>query len=136
MRSPPVRILAPSCRPMSQIQHQPFRILEDSLFSGALNFAKMERRGVDTEVAYRKKFSWGTASLRGTWTHVIRNRDFLNPTDPNFANSYMRELADPQDEVNANLSLKGKGFVLDGSECAGLLGESCTCAASGTWECS
>jgi hypothetical protein len=29
-----------------------------------------------------------------------------------------------------------EGFVLDGSECPGLLGESCTCAPSGTWECS
>jgi outer membrane receptor protein involved in Fe transport len=91
---------------------EPFRILEDSLFSGALNFAKMQRRGVDTEVAYRKKFDWGTASFRGTWTHVIRNRDFLNPTDPTFANSYMRELADPQDEVNANLSLKAGKYTL------------------------
>jgi outer membrane receptor protein involved in Fe transport len=91
---------------------EPFRILEDSLFSGALNFAKMERRGVDTEVAYRKKFNWGTASLRGTWTHTIRNRDFLNPTDPTFANSYLRELADPQDEVNANLSLKAGKYTL------------------------
>ncbi|MGZ8332636.1 MAG: TonB-dependent receptor domain-containing protein [Allosphingosinicella sp.] len=91
---------------------EPFRILEDSLFSGALNFAKMERRGVDTEVAYRKKFNWGTASFRGTWTHTIRNRDFLNPTNPNFANSYMRELADPQDEVNANLSLKAGKYTL------------------------
>jgi outer membrane receptor protein involved in Fe transport len=91
---------------------EPFRILEDSLFSGALNFGGLERRGVDTEVAYRKKFSWGTASLRGTWTHVIRNRNFLNPTDPTFANSFMRELADPQDEVNANLSIKAGRYTL------------------------
>ncbi|HET9640399.1 MAG TPA: TonB-dependent receptor [Allosphingosinicella sp.] len=91
---------------------EPFRILEDSLFSGALNFASLERRGVDTEVAYRKKFSWGTASLRGTWTHVLRNRNFLNPTDPTFANSFMRELADPQDEVNANLSIKAGKYTL------------------------
>jgi outer membrane receptor protein involved in Fe transport len=91
---------------------EPFRIIEGSLFSGALNFAKMERRGVDTEVAYRKKFSWGTASLRGTWTHTIRNRDFLNPTDPTFANSYMRELADPQDEVNVNMNIKAGKYTL------------------------
>jgi outer membrane receptor protein involved in Fe transport len=91
---------------------EPFRILEDSLFSGALNFASLERRGVDTEVAYRKKFSWGTASLRGTWTHVLRNRNFLNPTNPNFANSFLRELADPQDEVNVNASLKAGRYTL------------------------
>lgn len=29
-----------------------------------------------------------------------------------------------------------KGFVLDGSVCAGVMGEPCTCAASGAWECS
>lgn len=29
-----------------------------------------------------------------------------------------------------------KGFVLDGSVCSGIMGESCTCAASGAWECS
>ncbi|MET1112762.1 MAG: TonB-dependent receptor, partial [Allosphingosinicella sp.] len=91
---------------------EPFRILEDSLFSGSLNFASLERRGVDTEVAYRKKFSWGTASVRGTWTHVLRNRNFLNPTDPTFANSFMRELADPQDEVNVNASIKAGKYSL------------------------
>ncbi|HYW17034.1 MAG TPA: TonB-dependent receptor [Allosphingosinicella sp.] len=91
---------------------EPFRILEGSLFSGALNFAKLERRGIDTEIAYRKKFGWGTASLRGTWTHVLRNRNFLNPTNPNFANSFMRELADPQDEVNVNASVKAGKYTL------------------------
>jgi outer membrane receptor protein involved in Fe transport len=91
---------------------EPFRILEDSLFSGALNFASLERRGIDTEVAYRKRFSWGTASLRGTWTHVFRNRNFLNPTNPAFANSLMRELADPQDEVNFNANIKAGKYTL------------------------
>lgn len=89
-----------------------FRILEGTLFSGALNFARLERSGVDTEVAYRKKFSWGTASLRGTWTHILTNRNFLNPTNPNFANSFMRELADPQDEVNVNASVKAGRYTL------------------------
>jgi hypothetical protein len=28
-----------------------------------------------------------------------------------------------------------RGFVLDGAVCTGVLGESCACAASGTWEC-
>lgn len=91
---------------------QQFRILEGSLFSGALNFASLKVRGVDTEVAYRKKFSWGTASLRGTWTHVLTNRSFLNPTNPNLANSFLRELADPQDEVNVNASIKAGKYTL------------------------
>jgi outer membrane receptor protein involved in Fe transport len=91
---------------------EPFRILEGSLFSGALNFAKLKVRGVDTEVAYRKKFDWGTASLRGTWTHVLTNRSFLNPSDPNFANSFYKELADPGDEVNVNASIKAGKYTL------------------------
>ncbi len=91
---------------------EPFRILEGSLFSGSLNFAKLKVRGVDTEVAYRKKFSWGTASLRGTWTHVLTNRSFLNPSDPTFANSFYKELADPGDEVNVNASIKAGRYTL------------------------
>jgi outer membrane receptor protein involved in Fe transport len=42
----------------------PFRILEGNLLSAGLNFASLKVRGVDTEVAYRKKFDFGTASLR------------------------------------------------------------------------
>ncbi|MGA9583205.1 MAG: TonB-dependent receptor [Allosphingosinicella sp.] len=91
---------------------EPFRIIEGSLFSGAVNFAKLERRGIDIEAAYRKRFSWGTASIRGTYTHILRNRNFLNPTNPNFANSFQRELADPQDEVNVNASVKAGRYTL------------------------
>ncbi len=91
---------------------EPFRIIEGSLFSGAVNFAKLERRGIDIEGAYRKKFGWGNASLRGTYTHILRNRNFLNPTNPDFANSLMRELADPQDEVNVNASVKAGKYTL------------------------
>jgi outer membrane receptor protein involved in Fe transport len=90
----------------------PFRILEGNLFSGGLNFASLKVRGVDTEVAYRKKFDFGTASLRGTWTHTIQNDTFLNPTNPNFANRLLRELGDPQDEVNVNASVKAGKYTL------------------------
>ncbi|HEX9946824.1 MAG TPA: TonB-dependent receptor [Allosphingosinicella sp.] len=91
---------------------QPFRILEGSLLSAGLNFASLKVRGVDTEVAYRKKFDWGTASLRGTWTHTIQNDTFLNPTNPDFANRLLRELGDPQDEVNVNASIKAGKYTL------------------------
>ncbi|HYI40623.1 MAG TPA: TonB-dependent receptor [Allosphingosinicella sp.] len=91
---------------------QAFRILEGSLFSGSLNFAQLKVRGVDTEVAYRKKFGWGTGSLRATWTHILQNDTFLNPTDPTFANRILRELGDPQDEVNVNASIKAGKYSL------------------------
>jgi len=91
---------------------EPFRILEGSLFSGALNFAKLQVRGIDTEIAYRKTFDWGTASLRGTWTHILTNRTYLNPTDPTNANSVYKELGDPGDEVNVNASIKAGKYTL------------------------
>jgi outer membrane receptor protein involved in Fe transport len=91
---------------------QQFRILEGTLLSSGLNFAKLKVRGVDTEVAYRKRFSWGNASLRATWTHTFQNDTFLNPADPSFRNVLLRELGDPQDEVNANASVKAGKYTL------------------------
>lgn len=91
---------------------QTFRILEGTLLSSGLNFAKLKVRGVDTEVAYRKRFDWGNATLRATWTHTIQNDTFLNPANPNFRNTLLRELGDPQDEVNANASINAGKYTL------------------------
>ena len=85
---------------------QQFRVLEGSLLQSTLNFAKLKVRGIDTEVAYRKTFDWGTLGLRGVWTHVLQNDGFTNPADPGRANRFIKELGDPQDQVNFNANVK------------------------------
>ncbi|MBV8686472.1 MAG: TonB-dependent receptor [Alphaproteobacteria bacterium] len=84
----------------------PFQILEGSLLQSSLNFAKLKARGIDTEIAYRHRFDFGTIGGRLTYTHVLQRDNFLNPADPTFANRIMYELGDPRDAFNFNLDLK------------------------------
>ncbi len=91
---------------------QPFRVLEGNLLQSTLNFAKLKVRGIDTEVAYRRKLGNAQLNLRAIWTHTFQNDQFTNPSDPDFANRLLRELGDPQDEVNVSASLKSGGVTL------------------------
>ncbi|MEA1013819.1 TonB-dependent receptor domain-containing protein [Sphingosinicella sp. LY1275] len=91
---------------------QAFRVEEGSLLQSTLNFASLKVRGVDTEVAYRKTFDWGSTGLRLIWTHTLQNDQFTNPADPGRANRLLYELGDPQDEVNFNANVKVGAFTL------------------------
>jgi outer membrane receptor protein involved in Fe transport len=91
---------------------QQFRVLEGNLFQRSLNFAKLKVRGVDTEIAYRRKLGDAQVNLRAVWTHTFQNDSFTNPADPTFANRLLKELGDPQDEVNFNASVKSGGITL------------------------
>ena len=81
---------------------QAFRILEGSLLQSQLNFAKLTARGVDTELAYRRRFSWGSAGFQTVWTRVLERNDFTNAADPARANRILSELGDPKNQVNFN----------------------------------
>ncbi len=84
----------------------PFQILEASLLQSTLNFAKLKARGIDTNLSYRKKFSWGDINIGAIWTHQLQRDNFVNPADPARANRLLDELNDPSDQVNFNARVK------------------------------
>jgi len=87
----------------------PYQILQGTLLQTTLNYAKLTARGIDTELSYRKTFSWGSAGLRGIWTRVLERDEFLDPANPNFRNRILGELGDPKNQVNVNADVKFGG---------------------------
>jgi outer membrane receptor protein involved in Fe transport len=87
-----------------------FRVLEGSLLQSTLNFAKLKARGVDTEIAYRKTYDWGTLNMKALWTRVLQRDSFTNPSDPARADQILGELADPEDQLNFNADVKIGSF--------------------------
>lgn len=84
----------------------PFQILEASLLESSANFAKLQVRGIDTQLAYQHTFDWGRLDLGIKWTHVIQNDSYTNPTDPTYADRYNDELNDPTDRINLDVAFK------------------------------
>ena len=90
--------------PRGEIQGQ---ILEGSLNVVPLNFAKLKVRGIDFEVAYRRKLGgWGEVSTRLVYTRSLENASFLNPINPGFGNTANGELGSPKDAFNLDVNLK------------------------------
>ena len=85
---------------------QPFRVLEGTLLSSSLNYAKLTARGIDTQLTYRHSFDWGSAGFRALWVHTLERSNFTNPADPNRADRILSELGDPQNEVNINADVR------------------------------
>jgi len=84
----------------------PFALLENSLLSSPLNYAKLTTKGIDTEVAYRHRVAnIGQIDTRLTYTHVINNNQYVSATDPNFRDVLLMELGNPQDAFNWNTTL-------------------------------
>jgi len=83
---------------------QQFRILEGSLQQTSLNYAKLQVRGIDAEIAYRRQIgSLGTLNTRFTYTHNFQNDQFLDPTNPGFADQQLLELSFPEDQFEWNV---------------------------------
>jgi outer membrane receptor protein involved in Fe transport len=83
-----------------------FRILEDSLQNVLLNYAKLKVRGLDFDVGYRHDFGAFGVNAHLYYTRVLQNDQFLDPTDPTFADQVLLELNDPQDRFTFDLDLK------------------------------
>ena len=83
----------------------PFQILEGNLQQLAQNFAKFRTRGLDTQVGYRRDFGEFAVNVNAIWTHTFRRDNFTDPTNPDFRNRLLDELADPSDQVNVNASM-------------------------------
>ena len=77
----------------------PGDILSNTTLQAPLNFARLVRRGIDTQISYRRELFSGLR-FDGTliWTHNLKNSNFLNAVDPTFENRILGELGDPRDE--------------------------------------
>jgi outer membrane receptor protein involved in Fe transport len=90
----------------------PFQVLEGSLLAANFNFAKLTARGIDAEVAYRRDFGAFKAGARVNYTRVLERNNFLNPSDPGFANRIMSEAGTPKDRLTANADATVGKFTL------------------------
>ncbi len=91
----------------------PFGIIDGTLHSSPVNFAKLKTRGIDVEVAYRQRVgNIGRVDSRLTWTHILELTNFIDPTDPSFGDRILSEMGDPQDRFNWNTSLQTGRFTL------------------------
>jgi outer membrane receptor protein involved in Fe transport len=91
----------------------PFQVIEGSLLQSSLNFAKLQSRGIDAELTYRRNIAGiGDISTRFTYTHTFARNNFLNPADPGRADQILLELGDPEDQLNWNLDLKTGPFTI------------------------
>lgn len=95
--------------PRGEIQGQ---ILENSLQSVPLNYAKLKVRGIDFEAAYQRDFGVATFSTKAIYTYALQNDSFLSPTDPGRADQILEELGDPRHAFNLSNSIKIGAFTL------------------------
>jgi len=91
----------------------PGQILQGNLIAAPLNYARLVRRGLDFEAAYRRNIAEDMLlNLRLIYSHQLQNSNYTSSTDPNFENRIMSELGDPQDEFRFDASLTFGQFTL------------------------
>lgn len=90
----------------------PGRILENSLELVPLNYAKLQVKGIDVDATYRRRFGDVDFNTRFVYTRVLQNDQFLDPTDPGFADQLLLELGDPKHAFNWDTGLKFGRFTL------------------------
>jgi outer membrane receptor protein involved in Fe transport len=84
-----------------------YRILEGNLQRIILNYASSTARGIDVEAGYSQRLgNLGDLSTRLVYTHTLQRDDFLNPSDPKYADQVLMELGDPEDAFNLNTDFK------------------------------
>ncbi|WP_416611867.1 TonB-dependent receptor domain-containing protein [Sphingomonas sp. MJ1 (PH-R8)] len=92
----------------------PFQILEGTLQATLLNYAALQVRGIDTEIAYRTRFGENNSvGAKFVWTHQLENSEFLDPTDPGRANRLLSELGYPKDAFNFDLDFTFDKFFVN-----------------------
>jgi len=103
------RFRGPGTGPLGEA---PGVILGNSLVSAGVNFAKRERRGIDTNINYRANLGGGVrldTSL--IYVHGLKSSNFENPALPDFENRLLGELGDPQDEARLDINLSKGPFT-------------------------
>ena len=67
-----------------------------ALISAGVNFAKQTSKGIDFDTSYRHRFSNGLRlDMRGIATYTLERNNFIDPTNPGFADRQLSELGDP-----------------------------------------
>jgi outer membrane receptor protein involved in Fe transport len=90
----------------------PGQILENSLVSAPVNFAKRVREGFDVNMAYRTKFGPDVGlDANLIYVHGLTSSNFENPASPTFENRLLGELGDPKDEFRLDVDLTYKAFT-------------------------
>jgi outer membrane receptor protein involved in Fe transport len=91
----------------------PGEIIKGSLIQASLNFASLKRRGIDVQVNYNHNlFADAFLSVRGYYTHLLKNSDYTDPTDPTYETRNLGQLGDPKDEFTFNADLTIKKFTV------------------------
>ncbi|HEX8413554.1 MAG TPA: TonB-dependent receptor, partial [Sphingomicrobium sp.] len=89
----------------------PGQILSNTLVQAPLNFASLKRRGIDAQLSYRTEFGSNAGlGINAVYTHTFENNNFVNPSDPTFANVQLREVGNPQDEFRVDTDLRLGNF--------------------------
>ena len=76
-----------------------------AVLAAGVNFAKQKTSGIDVDYAYAHQFSNGdklNLSLLTSW--VAERTNFVDPSDPNYADRQLSELGDPQWELRASVN--------------------------------
>lgn len=83
---------------------QAYRVIEGSLQQTLLNYAKLQTRGIDVNLAY--SHSIGAVRLSSTlaYTHQLQNDAFIDPAQPGFADTIVGEAPSPKDRVTWNIN--------------------------------
>ncbi len=90
----------------------PGQILENSLISAPVNFAKRVRRGIDINLAYRTELGNNVRlDTNLIYVHGIQSSNFENPSLPAFENRILSELGDPKNEFKFDADLKAGAFT-------------------------
>jgi outer membrane receptor protein involved in Fe transport len=91
----------------------PGQIIQGSLIQAGLNFASLKRRGIDVQVNYNHSIGPNTRlSVRGYYTHQLKNSNYTDPTRPTFETRILGQLGDPKDEAVFNADLTMGRFTI------------------------
>ena len=91
----------------------PGQIIQGSLIQAGLNFASLKRRGIDVQVNYNHSFTPSSRlSVRGYYTHQLKNSNYTDPTRPTFETRLLDQLGDPTDEFTFNADLTLGKFTI------------------------
>jgi outer membrane receptor protein involved in Fe transport len=80
-----------------------YRIVEGNLQQTLLNYAKLQVRGIDADLAYTHKFGDTRLTSHLVYSHQFQNDSFTDPQQPGFADTFLGEVGTPRDEVNWNI---------------------------------
>ncbi|HEY0627920.1 MAG TPA: TonB-dependent receptor [Sphingomicrobium sp.] len=91
----------------------PGQVANLSLLVAPLNYAKLVRRGIDFEAAYRTNISTDLRlDARLIYSLNLKNSNYINPVDPDFEQDNLLEVGQPKHEARLDAALTFGAFTL------------------------